>query len=30
MEEEREIISSEDSSFLWMAEKQLELVGSLE
>lgn len=30
MEEEREIISSEDYSFLWMAEKQPEPVGSLE
>lgn len=30
MEEEREIISSEDCSFLWMTEKQPESVGSLE
>lgn len=29
-EEEREIISSEDCSFLWMAGKQPEPVGSLE
>lgn len=30
MEEEREIISSEDYGFLWMAEKEPGPVGSLE